>query len=296
MEPNKILPALILTVLLITTATIWFYPPTGDYRVDNPAWNGYMELNKQTNATTLNTLNDLPPTGKNTALILVPYTPFSNQELTQLKNYITTGGTLLLLDDYGHGNQVLNSLDLKTRFNGQTLIDPLFNYKNKYFPTITNFPTTPINLNQTSITLNHATYLTQTNDMTTLAYSSTFSFADLNLNETWDPNEPNGQLPVAAYTKHNQGYIITISDPSIAINSMLNQNDNTKFIQATLNITGTNPQTYIDQSHLPNTPLDEAKTLLTTTYQLIASPQGTLTLIIIVLALSLSRFWKKEKT
>jgi hypothetical protein len=54
-------------------------------------------------------------------LILVPYTGFSDVELGQLRSYVVSGGTLVLLDDYGFGNEVLSGLGLRMRFMGDTL-------------------------------------------------------------------------------------------------------------------------------------------------------------------------------
>lgn len=296
MEPRKVLPVLMLVILLGSCAIVWFYPPTGDFRTDNPSWNGYSELSKQTNATTLEALSNLPSEGKGTALILVPYEPFTQQELTEINSYVISGGQLVLLDDYGYGNQVLSGLGLSAKFSGKTLLDPLFNYKNKWFPTITDFPVTTANVNVSSIVFNHATYLDQTTGMTTIAYSSSFSFGDINGNQTWSSGDPAGPLPVAAYTKINQGYVVIVSDPSIAINSMLGLGDNSEFINKILSIQGSLMQVYIDQSHLPNTPLDEGKAVLATVYGMVASPLGTLTLIAVAMAYSFKRFWKRGNT
>ena len=296
MEPRKVVPALLLMIVLVSCAIIWFYPPTGDFRVDNPAWNGYSELNKGINAASLASLSDLPSTGDGTALIVVPYEQFTSAELSEVNSYVSSGGTLILMDDYGYGNQVLSSLGLNTKFSGQTLLDPLFDYKNKWFPTITDFADTQANVNVTSISFNHATYLNSTADMTVIAYSSEFSFADVNGNSTWDSGELSGPLPVAAYTKLGQGYVVVISDPSLAINGMINQGNNLELANKTAHIKAGVSQVYIDQSHLPSTALDGAKADLAFVYGLVASPLGTLALIIVVMAYSFNRFHKRGKT
>jgi hypothetical protein len=295
-EPRKVLLVLMLTILLVSCAIVWFYPPIGDFRTDNPSWNGYSELSRQTNATALEALSDLPSQGRGTALILVPYEQFTQQELTEINSYVASGGELILLDDYGYGNQVLSSQGLAAKFSGKTLLDPLFDYKNKWFPTITEFPATTANVNVSSIVLNHATYLDQTTGVTPLAYSSSFSFADINGDENWNSSDASGPLPVAAYAKVNQGYVVIISDPSIAINSMLGLGENAAFINKILSIQGSDAQVYIDQSHLPNTPLDESKAVLATVYGIVASPWVTLTLIAVAMAYSFKRFWKRGNT
>ena len=179
MQPHKVLPVLVLVILLGLSAVVWFYPPTGDFRVDNPFWNGISTLRDQTQATSLSSLSNLPSTGEGTALIIVPYEPFSEAELIQLHSYVSSGGTLVLLDDYGFGNQVLGRLGLDAQFSGQPLLDPLFDYRNKWLPKITEFAETPLSANVSSIVFNHATSLNGTSDMTVVAYSSSFSFLDI---------------------------------------------------------------------------------------------------------------------
>jgi hypothetical protein len=295
MESRKVLPALILIIVLVSCAIIWFYPPTGDFRVDNPAWNGYSELSKNTGALALASLSDLPSSGDGTALVLVPYEQFTTIELSEINNYVSSGGTLVLLDDYGYGDQVLGNLGLNARFSGQTLLDPLFNYKNKWFPTITDFSPTTANVNVSSIVFNHATYLNGTTGMMPIAFSSDFSFADANNNATYDAGELNGPLAVAAYAKLGQGFVVVVSDPSLAINGMIYQGSNREFINKIVYIGGGVSQVYIDQSHLPATALDEAKGALAVVYGVVAYPLGTLALIVVVMAYSFNRFYKRGK-
>jgi len=47
---------------------------------------------------------------------------------------------------------------------------------------------------------------------------------------------------------------------------------------------------------LPKTPLDDAKADLTVVYGAVASPIGTMILIILFLTISLKALWKNEKT
>ncbi len=294
METRKKLPLLMLIIILILSMIIWFYPPTGDFRVENPFWNGISNLNEQKNVTPTNSFDNLPSSSSGTTLLIVPYEQFTNTELEQLKNYAATGGTIVILDDYGFGNQVLNSLGLKLKFTGQTLLDPLFEYKNQQLPKITDFTNLPTNASISSIVLNHATTLQDTSSATIIASSSTFSYQDSNNNQELDTNEPKGPLPVVASEKLGQGFVIAVADPSILINNMISIDDNANFIDEIINLQGPVNQIFIDQNHLPNSPLDTAKSDMAFVYNLVASPIGTLTLIAVVLAISLKPIWKKR--
>jgi hypothetical protein len=293
MEPRKVLLGLTLVIVLLFSAVVWFYPPTGDFKVKNPFWNGLSSLSQQGKIVILNSLDNLPSIGKGSSFLVVPYVQFSDGELAQIKSFVSTGGTLVILDDYGFGNQVLVSLGLNMKFNGQPLLDPLFDYNNKWLPKITDFTTTPLATNVSSIVFNHATALNTTSDISVVAHSSSFSFLDLNSNGIWDSDEPNGPFPVAALTKINQGTVVAVADPSLIINSMVNMDDNLQFIKNAVSVQGNNPQVFVDQTHLPKTPLDEAKSDLGVVYDIVASPLVTIGVIAAALAFSLKLFCKR---
>jgi hypothetical protein len=294
MQSRKILPALILLIVLALSAIVWFYPPTGDFRVDNPFWNGLSTLDSQAKIVSLNSFSDLPSSGKGTVLLEVPYEQFSGAELAQVRSYVSSGGTLVLLDDYGYGNQVLSSLNLNIRFTGQPLLDPLFDYRNKWLPKITDFASTPLSANVSSIVFNHATALNGTSDAVVVAHSSSFSFLDANSNGAWDNGELNGPFAVAAYIKMDQGYVVAVADPSLLINGMINLDDNLQFFNNFASFQGSVSKVFVDQTHLPSSPLDGAKADLAVVYGVVASPLGTLSLIAVALALSLKPFWKRR--
>ena len=125
MKTSKVLLALTLVIIVSMLALVWFFPPNGDFRVENPFWNGLSTLDSKVKLTVIDTFDNLPSNPKGTALLLVPYEQFSELDLTQLKNYVSNGGTLVLMDDYGFGNQVLSSLGLNIKFTGEPLLDPL---------------------------------------------------------------------------------------------------------------------------------------------------------------------------
>jgi len=293
-EPHRLLPTLMLITLVLLTVLIWFYPSTGDFRLDNPFWNGLTTFTTKFEASKIESLNNLPSTAKGTVLILIPYSQLTGQELERLRSYVSTGGTLIVLDDYGFGNQVLSHLGLEMRFTGSPLLDPLFNYKNKRLPKITDFPQTPLTGGIKSMVLNHATALCNVSESEVLARSSRFSFLDSDGDSVWDPDEPTGPFPVAAYARVGEGYVVAVADPSIIINSMIVLDDNMAFMKNIVGFLGEKPKVMIDKSHLPTGPLEEAKEAVAKAYALVSSPIGTLSLITLILALTLYPLWKKR--
>jgi hypothetical protein len=293
METRKLLAILIVVIVLSMTVLVAFYPATGNFSADNPFWNGLTTFDKQFNGVTVESFNSLPSEPKGTAFIVIPYEPFTQSQLNDLSNYVSLGGTLIIMDNYGFGNQILSYLGLNLRFTGEPLLDPLFNYKNGWFPEITNFSAAPVTSDVSSIVLNHATSLSNTSGATVIAYSSDFSFLSLNDNSVWNANDPSGPLPVAAYVKIGEGYMIAVANPSILINSMIGMNNNLQFITNVVDFQSSSPQVLIDQSHLPKTSLDEAKASIFSVYAVVASPLGTLSLIAVIFALSLKSVWRK---
>jgi len=294
LDPRKTLLILALLIVLALTALIWFYPPNGDFRTANPFWNGLSTFATIFKVSIITSFDNLPSPSKETVLIVIPYMQFTKTELDKLSNYVSGGGALIVLDDYGYGNQILNGLGVDMRFTGKPLLDPLFNYKNEWLPRIADFAQTSITNNITSIVLNHASSLTNVSDDAVLASSSQFSFLDLNDNSTWETGEPLGPLPVAAYVKVGEGYLVVVSDPSFLINSMIHMDDNLNFIKNLTQIQTSTPTIFLDQSHLPRTSLDGAKETIVTVYDSASSPLGTLTLIAVILTLTLTPVWRKS--
>ena len=293
MELRRFLVILTIALVIVLIAVVWFLPSDEDFRTENPLWNGARDVNSDYSALPLQSLSDLPSSPQGSTLILVPYLDFTTIELEELNNFVAQGGTLILADDYGYGNQILEYLGFEARFSGQTLLDPLFNYKNRRFPRIFNLKSSPLTRDTQNLFFNHATSLTNVETDEVLALSSLFSFLDLNGNQTWDEDEPTGPLPVISHHNVDNGQIILISDPSIFINSMQAVGDNHNFMQNIAAITTS--KLLIDQSHLPLSNLHQTKNLLASIRSSLVTPLGTLGLVILALTITTMPIWRKKR-
>lgn len=246
--------------LLTFTIIIVLYPTVTDFSTYNIGWNGYSRLKEKLNAVTIvesfeKTLDSIVDPRK-TALITVAYKLYSISELEAIRNYLLRGGTLILMDDYGYGNTVLSYLNVPLKIaKSSPLLDPFINYKNK------RFPKAEIVGKNKYIVLNHASAIiieekgVSKNIVNILAFSSPFSYLDLNMNGIWDEGEPKGPLPVAASLKYGEGTLVVISDPSIIINSMLNFKNNLEFIESLVK----DKEVFIDQIHIPKSLHEQLK-------------------------------------
>ena len=295
MELRKFALWLTLLVVVLLVVAIWFYPSTSDFNAKNQAWNGAEEFYNKFGATPVKSLDELPQNPGDTVLIVIPYVDFSQTDLAALKQYVSGGGTLVLADDYGYGNTVLEYLQINASFNGTPLLDPLFNYKNSYLPRVTNFTASAITQNIVSIVLNHATSLDTGAGVQIIAQSSTASFLDLNGNQSLDVEEPTGPLVVAAQTNLSKGSVIILADPSIIINSMLDMENNSAFIGNIIKSKGPDAAVMFDESHLPKDNLDEAQSGLAALRDKLATPAGITLIVAAIAALALLPIWFRGK-
>ena len=295
MRNYKLLLILTLVIMLSLAAVIWFYPPSEDFGEGNPFWNGLKTFYNEFEALSINSLDDLPINPGETVLVSIPYLDFTEQEMERLKDYVSQGGTLILLDDYGYGNEILNYLEIDFRFIKYQLLDPLSNGQNEFYPRITTFASASVTENLESILLNHATGLSSSSLEGVIAWSSRFSFLDINNNSIWDEEEPKGPIPVAAAQPVDDGYVVLISDPSILINSMEGRDSNHKFIENITKIQSSDPEILVDQSHLSKTSLYNVKEGLDTARSWFSSTPALSGLIVAALIVTLRPLWIKKR-
>lgn len=233
-------------LIFMATATPVVLTST-DFSIYNAGWNGCSDLAVYTyhlgkllptltyNKTTLTPVGksvtrfhlDAPNT---TILIIGPRTPFSSEEAAYIRQFLLDGGMLLLADDFGTGNTLLQQINASSRFSNALLLDLSFE-KNASFVSIFTVHNSshPLTENISGFLFNYPTSLHTGENTTVLASSSQLSWLDQNMNGKEDDNEPTGPFPVYAIESYGRGEIVLLSGPSILINSMATQLDNEKF-------------------------------------------------------------------
>lgn len=284
MKVSDVLFSVVVVVLLGSLLSIWFYPSAQDFMESNRLWNGIKSFSGESGAKNINSLAELPSLPQQHTLVLVPYINPEATELSRMKQFVSDGGSLLLLDDYGYGNNILKYLDLQVRFDNRPLLDPLFSYKNQRMPRVTDFAPEVEEAGIKGLTLNHATGLAGLEEPEVLARSSPTSFLDTNDDQINGPDEPKGPFPVAAKLRYGQGTIILVADPSIMINSMVGRDDNNRFLQYLSHPPAAErPATVlVDNSHLTKSPLDTSRTRLTSSIEIISSPYSLLGIVALI--------------
>jgi hypothetical protein len=289
MKLSRVFSIVVALVVVISVLVIWFQSSVEDFMDANSTWNGVKDFVIMFNASTIDSMSSLDSVPPNSTLVVIPSLKYSNSDLARIGRFVNGGGTLILMDDFGDGNEVLASLGIPARFAPGVLLDPLFCYKNPELPIIVFFSPSLSVGSVKAVDMNRATSLENVGNGEVLASSSEMSFMDLNGNGTLDKNEPKGPFPVAAKYHLNAGIVEVVSDPSIIINTMLPLDENAEFMGYLIKAQAGDSQVYIDKSHLISSPLDTAKVKLVATRKIVSNPfvlLGVLALVFVFVSLN----------
>jgi hypothetical protein len=289
----KLAAITLVVVFSVSWLSIVLYPSAQDFARANPSWNGLRDFSRGSGAEMVNGLDQVEPAAGDTVLIAIPYLPYQDEELKRIEGFVRGGGTLLLMDDYGYGNQILEALGLEMQFAHYPLLDRYLSYRNQWLPLVVDLTTELKEAGVQQLTLNHATALTVSGPYIILARSSDTSFIDGNGNASWDEGEPRGPFVVAARAALGQGTVVAVSDPSILINSMVGQGDNGAFLKHLISLAGDSPRIAVDTSHLAEAPLDRSKGTWEIAREWLSTPYPQVLLVGAVLALALMPVWRK---
>lgn len=295
MGPRSFLATVAVLTLLLVALTLWVYPSRTDFAASNPYWNGFRVASQQLGIRSVVSLRFLLGQPRGTALIVIPYVSPSPSDRETIKQYVNAGGVLILMDDFGFGNAVLERLGVGARFSGQLLVDPLFNFKSRRLPRIAEFPAGPVSEGVRGLILNRATVISEADGLRVLARSSPVSFLDANENGQRDAGEEGGPFAVAAIVPARAGYLVLVSDPSMLLNSMLGLADNRRFLQGLFRVAGDGALVYLDEAHLAGAPLDVVKDGLNRFRGFLASPLVAFAASTAGLALPLALLWRSTR-
>jgi len=272
---ERLLPlALTAATLALLTAV---YPVNVDFSLENPYWNGMSSLRDLgAIAARLADAHALAP-GEHALLIIGPSRPFSEGDARAVESFLARGGLVVVADDFGTANQLLEALGAPVRLAGSPLVDPLF---------FAGAPQLPLAFwGGRKLALNYATAINATacGACRVLAESSAFSYLDLNSNGRHELGEPEGPFPVAVELRLGAGRLVVISDSSLFINTMLRREANLDFL---LQLLGPR-KPVLDAEHWEETPLVRAKGLLSAAWRAASSPEVKYALALLALTLAL---------
>ena len=271
----------VLIAILAVLAAIYYSPPTDDFDPGNPFWNGLSQASEKLSLVEVSDLRLIQyESPANSALLIVgPSKPFTPEEVESIREFLRQGGLLIIADEFGSANELLETLGVGVRLNGSVVFDPLFKERSGRLPRVFDLAPELVENGTESLVLNYATVVEGTG-FRPLARSSSFSFLDLDVDGEWDAGEPRGPFVVAAELTYLGGKIVVISDSSILINSMLRLGDNLEFTRAILG----ERTPLLDASHWAPSRFALAKGLLTQVVAYLHAPEARYGLLMLTLA------------
>jgi len=245
--------------LILILSTAYYWPVQDEYHPLNEEWNGCSKIvNAVPNSTLVFSYSETLPEQR-FLVIVGPSLEFSQKETSYVRALLESGGTVLLADDIGAGNSLLELLTVPARFSGKSMQDLLYFSKRPDFPLIMNFSASPVADNVTAILMNRPSYLQVENYsmVTVIASSSAFSFV-VDGGQQPRANETLQSYPVMASVRIGQGLLVLVSDPSVFVNEMVGLFDNMKLFENLLWMSG--GSIAFDVAHIARAPLTDIRT------------------------------------
>ena len=103
-------------ILFVSWLSIVLYPSAQDFMRANPFWNGLRDFSSRFSVEMVSSVEEVADRTEGSVLIIIPYLPYQDAELSQMADFARAGGTLLVMDDYGYGKQILEALGLEMEF------------------------------------------------------------------------------------------------------------------------------------------------------------------------------------
>jgi hypothetical protein len=254
-----------LALLFVTSLCLTYvFPSVDDLWVENPFWNGLSEVYSSYKPIRLDSYQSFSNLAINpansTILMLGPSRPYTWYEVATIWDYLDAGGRVVLTDDFGTGNSLLQGLNLETRFSGELMQDPLFKEK-KMMPRIFSIENTRYTAGVTELVMNYPTVLNGTGSSQIIAMASFSSTLGSH-------TESSGPYPVMIVSTFGKGSIIVISDSSTFINGMIERGNNTRLLRNL--VVGA---AVIDELHSVGSRLTDVKATMAAIYAFLSHPE-----------------------
>ncbi|KAB1187543.1 MULTISPECIES: DUF4350 domain-containing protein [Haloferax] len=254
--PHLLVAGLLLAMLL--GVAVGASTSASTYGAFNPAWDGgsgirdvatdaKMETTIAYNTTTYGEVRE----SRTVAFVVSPESGYTDAEAARLESFVQNGGTLVVAEDFRpHSNELLAQLGTQARIDQTPLRDDRHQFKTGAFPIATHTASDPLTRDVDQLTLNHPATVSA-NGSTVLVRSSNFSYLDRDGDATLDENETLQSYPVVTVERIGDGEVVVVSDPSLFINSMLEQSDNRAFADA---LVQSHDTLLVDVSHVDERP------------------------------------------
>ncbi|HDP96236.1 MAG TPA: DUF4350 domain-containing protein [Euryarchaeota archaeon] len=242
---------------------------TTDFSIFNSGWNGTSRLAVstytagkfapsfvvQSTGTDLEVvqmeLTEIELDPSTAALVIIgPTEEYTLAEGEYVGDFVRAGGILLLADDFGTGNTLLEHMGAACRFSNRLAIDLAFQ-KSAEFSVCFDLEEDPMTSNVTSLLLNYPSTVSLNPSVADgIAWTSVASWMDEDGDRMQDWGEPRGPFCILARESMGDGTLILLSDPSVLINGMREYMSNEIFAENVVEIVSSERETVLfDESH-----------------------------------------------
>lgn len=255
------IPTLALAVLTVAVAgalVVSMSASTASYGPYNDDWDGTTEVEAiaQTTGAQVQIVHETSAYSETSpsetaAFVLSPDSPYQPNEATRVTDFVRSGGTLVVADDYGpHANELLRQLGASARLDGRPVLDVRSNYRSPAMAVTSPVADHPFVAGVESVTLNHGTVV-EPGEATPLINTSEHAYVDADRNGELGPNETLETHTVATVERVGEGQVVVVGDASAFINAMVERSGNRNFVRALL---GDHETLVLDHSHTADLP------------------------------------------
>ncbi len=230
----KLIATSVTVALIVLASASVLLPPQDDFNLSNPYWNGYTKFSREVSVSVVDVKMYKPDPKSTVVFVVGPSLNITEDRVEAWREYIEDGGILVIMDETGVANYMLELLGVQVRVDGYTMLDPVFYYNSWRIPKITNLRSGSLTDNVGEIVMDIPSILIiqdGSRGVRILAYSSSFSFLDLDGDSEPSDGEPYGPFPVAAEIQYGGGRIILFSDSSLFINGVIDLGGNLQLLK-----------------------------------------------------------------
>ncbi len=260
-------------LLLVMALFVPALSTNADFSIYNTDWNGCSSLGKTVYSTgTFKPTIDLSRStedfvvhtslpdlerklepSESALMIIGPEKTFNKDEARFVHRFLIRGGMVLLADDFGSGNILLSKLKelngTTTSISGHKMVSLAFE-KSGDFSVASDMAVHPITEGVSMLLLNLPSTIVPSPYARVLVNSSEASWLDMDGDNRLDLDEPKGPFPLLTIEPYGKGELIVLSDPSIMINGMKGQmNDSTLVRNIVSYMTSGRKVLVVDETH-----------------------------------------------
>lgn len=222
---NLIIIAASVIALLLTLGSL--YLSSGEFNPQNIGWDGLYGIFHSGGISPMYDLSDIGGMAEGSTLfIIAPSMNFTAEEAGAVSSFLNDGGRVVVMDDYGTSNSLLEGINSPIRLNRVPLCQDKDFYKSPAFPNVRDISPSTVTSNVTLLVFNHPVPLSISGDASVIAATSGSAWLDYDDDRRLGPDEKLGQYPLIASTSYGRGELIVVGDPDLFINAMIGFGDN----------------------------------------------------------------------